>query len=153
MPPAVCDEICTFAEACLIDPGNCPAACGVGTGNGCSALHQAYLECVVAIGGGAPCVTPAFSCQQELFDFLSCRDASPIGGGSCGGGNNQCFCTSWDEKSHFYDTDCFAVGPGGGSCDCYKDGELIGSCDHDGAGECDAYSNCCAPLIFGTSPP
>jgi len=150
-PMALCADICDAAAGCIEDPAGCVARCAAGSG-GCVSEQQAYLDCVLALGPSSPCETPALPCNQTMYDYLACREATPVQG-ECDSFGDECSCITWDEANHYYESFCEDSFEPGSFCYCVKDETLVGTCRHDGDGECPVHSNCCSALVFTTAPP
>ncbi len=147
----VCLDACEALDPCTGSTVEaCANRCTASSAN-CVGEQEAFIACALDTQADL-CVWPPFTCQQELFDFVSCRGANPVPGGNCSGNGTDCQCQIFDGQNHAYESVCDDVGIGG-FCDCRADGDYIGTCWQEGPGECDPYSNCCSALIFITSPP
>ncbi len=154
-PGDTCTQFCAVWGACS-EGGNCVAECQQLFGDDCDAEANAFLVCLTQNFNGT-CEIDGDTCSFELNQYAACTSTGPgcVTDFCDGGGPGGCYCQGTCFGQDLLEQQCFGPmpgGPGGGPpppplCDCFFNGEYIGSCDSPGF-ECSIEGGCCQNLLF-----
>ncbi|MBK8254501.1 MAG: hypothetical protein IPK82_17765 [Polyangiaceae bacterium] len=146
-----CEKLCSVGDAYGCDTGgpSCAPSCASAidsTPAECQGLYVAALECITASIPSVGCELENV-CLAELQELNVCLSSTTCGAAECYDTGTGCGCKG-ECQGQVRSTECSASGTGY-ACDCFLNGELVGSCSESSSGSvCDIQYGCCG-LLFG----
>lgn len=150
---STCQQFCSLYAACV--DGECISTCENLFNGQCDPQVTALLSCFVTEYSGG-CEPLEDACFPEIMSYGECQNANQCFTDSCDAGPEGCFCTGFCNNGQQIDQQCFTFPDGGppppggqpATCDCYLDGNYVGSCDTAGF-ECSIEEGCCQQMVGG----
>jgi len=142
-----CELLCSQHPECW-DPGqSCLEQCQSLYADGCEQETDAFLLCFLGVLGPG-CEFPEDACFNEEQAYNQCLSSSDCQTDFCDEFQDGCDCFGECFGTPLQEQCFFTFGPDGGpppppvSCDCFVNGEFLGSCQLDEL-VCDLDAGCC----------
>jgi hypothetical protein len=144
-----CDDACDQLLSCVTLSENCKQGCSAPAGS-CEQDKIAMLACYQQALDDS-CTDPDVSaCADARTAYLTCRNATQTAGDCEAPAPFQCNCSISLQSGEVYASEC-----GGTTCDCFADGDYVGTClqDPNTADVCVSSTSCCDAVLFIAAPP
>ena len=139
-----CNNTCSTFGACA-PTEDCLGECMASDVPYCLEEWAAYLNCLADSFNGN-CEQQQPTCDAEKNVWFACQDANGCEYWGCGQDATSCTCTGECKNTELEQVCQFTDGGMNIPCDCYADGEFLGSCTVNG-NACDIPEGCCFDLL------
>jgi hypothetical protein len=147
---AACDAYCAKADQLGCEAGDCITQCAQAMAElpDCTSELATLLTCMTQLATTCDDLKePPPGCGEAANAFALCANGGclpgPCRGGSSAGGQEQCDCTATCNGA-MIDVSCISMPGAGAKCDCFVNGQLVGSCGEQVSTFCSIDAGCCS---------